>query len=251
MLIFTHIPKSGGTSLDKILEDQYGGKWLRVNSPDHWLSMSAAEKEGIKVVSGHFRYGIHEVIPGEHQYISLMREPVHRLVSHYVFAISRPDHYIHKKLIDRDPELKRANLEYEMERIDQIELAERIHERCGVEDYVLSGVTTETDNSQTRIISGMSPPFGECNDEMVEVAIRNIRDSYAYVGIMERFVESMERFEKILDWPMQSPTVFVNKGVELPISKEISNEVKAKIRAFNRYDSKLYNHVKKEFSEWS
>ena len=50
------------------------------------------------VVRGHLFYGIHEFLPQGATYITMLREPVVRLLSSYYFILRRPLHPMHRKL---------------------------------------------------------------------------------------------------------------------------------------------------------
>ncbi len=49
-------------------------------------------------VRGHLLYGIHEFLPQGGTYITMLREPVARLLSTYSFILRRPLHRSHRKL---------------------------------------------------------------------------------------------------------------------------------------------------------
>lgn len=88
-IIFLHIPKTGGTSLIDIMEQQYG---TMSRSPDsdfidmsEWVKFN--EELNCKAVAGHFPYGIHELFADYH-YITILRHPVERIVSLYYYIIA-------------------------------------------------------------------------------------------------------------------------------------------------------------------
>lgn len=95
MPIFIHIPKTGGTTLNTIFKSQYEPKQYldhnfyidRVTSFDQ---LTAAEKESIEAVAGHYFYGTHEYFPKAHRYFTMLRDPVDRVLSLYYFLQTYP-----------------------------------------------------------------------------------------------------------------------------------------------------------------
>src|SRR5438045_9763500 len=50
----------------------------------------------LRVVRGHLFYGIHEFLPQGATYITMLRDPVARLLSTYYFILRRPLHPLHR-----------------------------------------------------------------------------------------------------------------------------------------------------------
>ncbi len=80
----------------------------------------------LRVVRGHMLYGIHEFLPQGATYITMLRDPVARVLSAYHFVLRRPLNPLHRKV-------KR--------------------ERLGVEDCLR--LFPERDNLQCKFIAGV------------------------------------------------------------------------------------------------
>lgn len=87
ILIFFHLPKAGGTTLNSII-------YKNINPNNIWkyceyeheqelegISNALAEKR-IRCITGHMAFGLHELTPN-YKYITLLREPVGRVLSYY------------------------------------------------------------------------------------------------------------------------------------------------------------------------
>jgi len=104
-LIFLHIPKTAGTTLNRIIEWQYNPVSIFTVDPHRiratvarFKTFSDRRRRRFLVVRGHLLYGIHEFLPQGGTYITMLREPVARLLSTYSFILRRPLHPLHRKL---------------------------------------------------------------------------------------------------------------------------------------------------------
>lgn len=98
-LIFSHIPKTGGTSLRKIFNQWFGENCLhhyrrgKNNLPIHH-DLKAPPKPGQPVIIfGHFNrdrnFGVDQYYPEVTQCITILREPWERVISSYFFKKAR------------------------------------------------------------------------------------------------------------------------------------------------------------------
>ena len=228
--IFLHIPKTAGTTLRSIIEDNFPADqsyFLYIGNALHpgmeqFSALTEEDKRKIKIFSGHFHFGFHRHLPQPCKYITVLREPVDRTVSLY--------HHL----------LQEENARHDK---SVAEIQERIRrEKLSLEGFVTSGITLDTDNAQTRILSGESPRFGQCSHETLEKAKRNLREDIAVAGLTERFDESVMLIHKVLGWPVP---LYVKKNVSGRRSKKEAASPKTLevIRRFNTLDTELYNYA--------
>lgn len=90
--IFLHIPKTGGSSLLKILEQHYGQDNVYRVKRDECLTLNKEGKllssilpKNIKAIHGHFRYKeIEDIIKRDKpQLVTFLREPIARIISNF------------------------------------------------------------------------------------------------------------------------------------------------------------------------
>lgn len=221
-MIFLHIPKTAGTTLNRIIEWQYSPLSIFTLDPyrirataERFKTLSEQRRRRFRVVRGHLYYGLHEFLPQGATYITMLREPVARFLSSYYFILRRPLHPLHRKL-------KR--------------------ERLGVENYLR--LIPHRHNYQCRLIAGLEGT-ATGDERLLDIAKENLTKSFSVVGICERFEESLMLTAKTFGWEVpyyENRKVSKNRSPAAPSSIEL-------IREHNRLDIELYEFGKKLFDE--
>src|ERR1700724_2464607 len=100
-LIFLHIPKTGGSTLYKILERHFSpAETVTLDTPGvaRFKTLPAAKRGRYRLIQGHMHFGLHRFIPRASTYVTFLRQPVERVLSFYYYARSTPDHYLYPLL---------------------------------------------------------------------------------------------------------------------------------------------------------
>lgn len=222
MLVFVHIPKTAGTTLHKVISHQYRrGDILIRHDSDGPVSETLAGRAGElpKVVMGHYSVGLHRHVPGV-RYITCMREPVSRLVSHYHYASGFPGHYLHEAI-----------------HRDKLDLAA----------YVGSGLAGELSNGMTRMLAGLDD-VEQTNIGQAELdqAKENIERHFDAVILNERFDEGLLLIAERLGWA--TPYYLRRKVGRYPASATKPDaETRKVIEEWNAIDLELYRWAKARF----
>ena len=231
-IIFTHVPRSAGTTLNTILDREYPADeqfnfYVRekLGNTDEALAEFARlpeeRRRRLKVLQGHINFGLHSRFE-RYTYITLFRKPVSRIVSYYFYILKQPGHYLHNIVI-----------------ADQMRL----------EDFITSGLSTEFDNIQTRQIAGVTGvPYGRCTEKMLETAKLNLVRYYAVVGLTERFDETALLMKRHFGWHYPLYTRHhVNR--HKPAGEQIPESTVRLIEQTNSLDVELYRFAKKKFDK--
>lgn len=229
ILIFLHILKTGGSTLQAILQKQYS-EWILANENENVLNKETIKEllikknvEGVKCLFGHFPYGVHEQFLKPYQYITFLREPVDRVISLYFYIKNTKGHSMYNSLQEVSLEEFIAKEEYK---------------------HLVY-------NHQTGYLSGeCSLITGYKNKPNLSLAIKNITEDFNVVGIMEMYEESIYLMKQNLNW---SDDVFnyskQNVNKKKPLREKIPREIISKIEELNLLDIKLYNYSKELLKE--
>lgn len=226
-LIFLHIPKAAGTTLNHIIERQYPKIHMYdiygvnvYSSIEEFKNLSEAKRESILCLKGHMYFGLHVYLPQPCAYITLLRDPVERIVSHYHYVLRTPTHYLYKQVKSQNMTL---------------------------DDYVSSGISPELTNGQARLISGVREEWDSPSD-MLEMAKRNLHKHVDVAGIAERFDESLVLMKRRLGWRWiyyRKQNVRPNRLHNITLSKNTLRQ----IQKSNEKDLELYAFAKQLFEE--
>ena len=229
-LIFLHVTKTGGTTLRRILDKKFrsmeivtlhksdvfpDGNDMRVND---FIKLSIENKQTVRFIRGHIDFGLHRHIPHPSTYITLLRDPVERIISWYYFLLQ-----------NKNPESK--------------DYTEGILKSKDIKDFIYKGKGGR--NTLTRQFCSSSEwRKAKSPAERYGIAETNL-EKYFLFGILEKFDESLILFKRFFGW--QDLPVYTKANVtkkrpkrhELPLGAiDVINE------SFN-LDIKLYNRAKK------
>jgi Galactose-3-O-sulfotransferase len=225
-LIYLHIPKAGGSTLSEVLRRYYRkAQVFQIQRPwkattTEFIEMPAEKRANIRLLAGHMPFGMHVHFTRPSVYITVLRRPLDRVMSHYYFARKASAHVLH-------------------------EAAKRVT----LDEYVASGMSLEMDNGQVRLLSGHNEdiPLGNCGRELLDEAKRNLRDHFLVTGLVERFDESLLLMKRKLGW--KAWPVYLKRNVTggRPDADTLSSDTIALIDRYNELDRELYEWAAQRF----
>lgn len=80
-IVFIHIPKTAGSSLRNAIESSYTSKLIAPY--ENIFNLEKAVHLDYKLFRGHFGYQDAQIIPGAKEFITVLRDPVERVISLY------------------------------------------------------------------------------------------------------------------------------------------------------------------------
>jgi hypothetical protein len=221
MLAFVHIPKTAGTTLHKIISHQYRRIYIHHDTdgpPDQDLAKRIQIKNP-QVVMGHFSVGLHSVLP-EIRYVTCLRDPLARIVSHYHHALNDPAHYLHQAVVSRNLDLV---------------------------GYATSGLSGELTNGMTRMIAGVTDfHHAVVDSQTLALAKLNIETLFDDVILSEFFDPGVLMLTETLHW--QTPYYLRRKVGNYGSAKRKPDEHTRKvIEEHNRFDCELHAWAKQRY----
>ncbi|MEM6612585.1 MAG: sulfotransferase family 2 domain-containing protein [Cyanobacteria bacterium P01_C01_bin.72] len=221
-IVFLHIPKAAGTTLKDILYRQYSTDEIYeldakqfIQSQENFKQLDSTKKAKITILMGHMYFGLHEFINSPAAYITMLRNPIERVISYYHFVKKLPSH--------EDYELIKTN-------------------NISIQEYCQMGRQNMC-NGQTRFLSGTSESE-TCNYDTLAVAKQNLQHNFAVVGIQERFDESLLLLHQKLGWNKMPFYYRRNTNRSNSYSRlEISADALSIIRKHNELDLELYEYA--------
>lgn len=220
-LVFVHIPRTAGSTLNAVLDRCYHrGHVYSVDPYDiHDSLASYCRAPGRwKVVRGHI--GAESVVGDR---VTILRDPVERVVSEYLYARERPRHHEHQH----------ANA-------------------MTLGEYVRRGLVTGVDNQAVRQLAGpadvsMGPgkfpfvPFGRCSRDMLERAWVNLA-GFAVIGFTDAMPAFVDACAERFGWDAPPvPHMNATTSALMPSPDEVRQ-----IREQNHLDVALYQSARTE-----
>jgi Sulfotransferase family len=219
-LIFIHIPKTAGSTLRPIMDRNYPRRAIYKldflpRDLDAFLKLPEEPRSRVRLLQGHFPFGLHEHLSVPCDYVTVLRDPVNRLISMYYWIHGNEDHVLNTLV--RSMSLK---------------------------DFAASGFEI-TANHQTSLISGRP---ANTDPQALSVAKKNLQREIAVFGLNERFDESLLLFKRRLGW---KHVFYSRRNVtkSRPHSSEVPAAVLDVIQKHNSLDLELYEFARKNFDE--
>jgi hypothetical protein len=225
LIAFVHVERTAGATVSSVFENAFSSPAVR-QAGDYFRDPDASaarlgqppkrgweawRRGGGRAVVGHVPYGLfRKYMPSDPRYVTFLREPVDRVLSHYHGLLQRqggPD----------DQPGPTAD---------------------SLEEALVEMRLPQLNNLATRYLCGDPSPLGELPASAVEDAKTNLRE-FVFVGLQERFDESLVLLARTLGLQIH-PCVSANINVDRPGVDDVPDEERELILEHNRLDVELY-----------
>lgn len=222
LIIFMHIPKTAGTTFRQIIEREYsqiayayGGYKKECKNLKEYTESKVKE---LQCIIGHIPFGVHGYYNRDFHYITLLRNPVERVISLYYYCLQ------HKNLPNRDIGLEKY-------------LSNYYKQACNLQTKFLSRDVSTADKMSieefVKYKTDIKPDLSK--------AINNL-ERYFTVGVSDFFAESLSLISTELRW---YNTDYKNKNVnsQRPRQTEVSAKIIELVKEKNSLDMELYHYA--------
>ncbi|EGC32992.1 hypothetical protein DICPUDRAFT_81190 [Dictyostelium purpureum] len=222
--IFIHMPKTGGTSLLKVFrKNNKSFKFYHGTIHPTYPELQHITRKS--TLFGHFRFGLHKYfndipklsLPSDaeepyfnpYSYLTMLRDPVERTISHYYFLKESISHPLHKETLNR------TLLEW-------------------------TAVSPTSNNEFCRRMVGIDRNV-ETPIDFEQLCIHRLKYTFKYIGIMERFDESIVLLSHKLGYTkLLFPNENVGKIRATHTKETLTKEERTLIERLNTADIKAY-----------
>ena len=171
-VLFEHVPKCGGTSIVNYLMSQYRQdqvfyiRGVQATAYIDYYRRLPRHQTRFHLVVGHGAHHLLDAINDEWITLTVLRDPVQRIISHYNYVLRTPNHYLYEQVATAGMSL---------------------------EAYATSGLTSELQNNFVCWFTGKTPEEAiQAPEQSVEEAFQVLQERYDIVGTLEQLEPTMQ-----------------------------------------------------------
>ncbi len=224
-ILFDHLPKCAGTTINQYLLTHYPQRVVfgtNVRQPTEsvkkFKSLPEDSRHRYHLIIGHCTHQLLDYVHPETIKLTVFRDPIERIISHYFFVKQYKRHYLHDQVI-------KSNIQ--------------------LEDYASSGLSCELRNFYTAHFSGLPIEKIEMNpEESVYRAASVVSEKYNIVGFQDNLAAAMDKLKNVARLPQPFQNQVLNKTRKKIGLEEISKNARQTIAEVNALDVELYALLK-------
>jgi hypothetical protein len=227
-LVFLHIPKTAGTTLSHMIVRRFRREQIfHVRNPkfpkgpvysenygtvEAFQALPETERAGFRCILGHFHYGLHRWIPGPAVYVTMVRDPIERLLS----QLSQ-----YNKMI-RNSEIASQG-------------------QVSLQEY-LRVAPAAAENHHARFLLGVDDYDVLDAAERRSLVLTALRERFLWVGVQEQFDESVVLLHRKLGW---TPLPFgrLNVSPDRTRLEDYPPETISRLRSINQLDLAVHEYA--------
>lgn len=173
-ILFNHVPKCAGTTVTQYLKFHFPRRLVfqmngrrAFESVERFRALPQRSRFRFRLIVGHSAHSLLDLVHPDTITVTLLRDPIDRIISHYFFVKHDKAHYLHERVV-----------------------------RSGItlEDYATSRLSDELENFYTTHFTGWTTAQVRKNpNEALAMAAETILGRYKIVGFQEDLAATAQR----------------------------------------------------------
>jgi len=246
VLYFIHIPKTAGGTLISYLDENFDLEQIcHKHYWSEWFDDIPRDFSKYRLYRGEFGLSLERFLNKKPIYLTVLRDPLKRTMSHFE-TLRR---VLGPAVIDFFS--KSNNISDFINDSHYGLMLKNVQTRYLSLELDIPTILQSTEYGLKHFLIESTPEFLSPNlsdDELIKIAKKNLLSS-VFVGLVEKFEESLFLLHYTFGWKPKKANLRNNKS-NTPINqKEISNETLSKILDYNKLDIELYEYGKNLFEE--
>jgi hypothetical protein len=225
LVVYVHIPKTAGTSFRRLVASQFPERFrvapntfTHAQVAEERLRALLQEEPTPLAIGGHIVFGLRDALPRDARYVTVLRDPIERTLSHYGYLVAPRD---------------------SVERPHGLLARETPHRGDLTLEEALADPRYLLDNLQTRMVVCRRSPFEELPADALGRAKEHLERRFSVVGVTERLDELAALLTVARGWrPRLSRPRRV--GEQRPTREALTPAQLAAVEAHNALDLELY-----------
>ncbi len=245
-LYFLHIPKTAGTTLNSFLDGEIFGHDAVYQSNWHTLLRRSQQEDlsQYRLFHGHRYASFAYAYPGPLRYITFIRDPIERALSHYGHVVRDEGHYLHElarrlgsfEAYLNHPETRPTVVNFQIRALG-----------LDVNPYAAAESLSDDELDEFKLERWLETSQSEMSDaELLATALLRT-EQFCFIGITERFDASVQLLCEAFGWPLPEQTQARNVNTERLRREELPAAVLRDLVEVNRADLALYEHACRRF----
>lgn len=229
-ILFDHLPKCAGSTLRTYLSFHYPS---RVTFETHgreyaksvleFRSLPEKTRHGFHLVAGHDAHGLMGHVHPDTITVTVFRDPIDRIVSHYFYVKRYTKHYLHEQVMQS---------------------------KMTLEEYATSGLSTELRNFYTTHFTGRSIEEVEADPSAsVGLAADAVFGQYNIIGFQDNMQGVADALKKVAHLARKYKGEVWNKTDDRLGIQAIPERTRMVIADVNALDVRLFELIKSQSSE--
>ena len=217
-VLFDHIPKCAGTSVNEILIPHYSKRrifYATKRSRPEYFNMTDQERLRFQLITGHDSRNLINLLPPNFFLTTVLRDPISRVVSLYRYIKRSKYHKINKIILERN---------------------------YSIADFVRSGVTGETCNFMTRHFSGLDREEVQSNPDYASKLAMTNATKYDLIGTVDYLSSYLKQLSELTGIRVSSSPPFANRSTPSKGSELHNLDIEV-VREFNQADVMFYQKI--------